>query len=726
MDFGKSCLRGAAATAFAAVLGWSGSAAAQNADSAPEMEENSSSPRGVTDIVVTATKRETALQKTAVAISAFDEGSLERQNINTSRDLMGIVPSLYLQRIATSPSTQTMGMRGLGNTDTIADPKVGVYIDDVYLARPFGQLFDLPGLERVEVLRGPQGTLYGRNSTGGAIRYITKAPDNDFTGEMSAAYGSYNWMTFKGMLSGPLVEDKLFASVAAVVNVRDGYTKNAITRKDENDLDSTALRAKLRFTPSNDFEVLLTADFEKDRSDTSTYTPAPGAPAALGTPAGFTYDRDQTYETANPGANVSTWGVSGRITWSPSDDIELKSITAYRALDGRYVNELDGLPTIARTDITINQSTVSQEFAANIDLSQVRINAGIFYFREDYELDNKSLYQRTASFRGGLGHLVSTSYAGYSNAEIEPFDGLTFIVGARYTHEKRRFTASQYLSNIDGAVGTLLFTASPKSSYNALTPKASIQYQWTPGVMTYASVSKGFQAGGFSLRATTTSSANLAYGPEKVLAYEAGIKAGLFDGAVRTNLAVFRNELTDAQVTVYLPEFLSSNIANAGKANTKGAEFEVSAVPVEGLNLSGSVSYLKAKYTEWDNAFGCPSACRSGAGLTLPYAPKWTASAHADYTFDLARTVSITPSIGVQYSSMVYNSVATLSNIGEALTTIDAGLNIRAGERVNFGVRVKNLTDARSIAYSWRLVNIANSDVFTMPRMAQAYLGFRF
>ena len=224
----------------AAAIAAGGAAVAQSGDDEPTVGARQG---GLESIVVTATRRETDLQQTPVAVSAFGQDQIETYGIVNARELMGMVPNLYAQRVTTSPSTQTYGMRGLGATDTISDPTVGTYVDGVYLPRNLAQLFDLPGLERIEVLRGPQGTLYGRNSSSGAIKLVTIEPGDDLRFHVSAGVGNYKAYEMRGFVSGPILEGKVFGSIAAMHKERGGYTFNANTDRFVNNLDQSAIRA---------------------------------------------------------------------------------------------------------------------------------------------------------------------------------------------------------------------------------------------------------------------------------------------------------------------------------------------------------------------------------------------------------------------------------------------------------------------------------------------------
>jgi iron complex outermembrane receptor protein len=690
------------------------------ADASAAPAEAEAQRGGVEDIVVTATRRETSLQDTPLAITALGKEELERFDTKSARDLMSVVPNLYLQRVTPSPSSQTYGMRGLGQTDSPADPTVAVYIDDTYLPRSFAQLFDIPGIERVEVLRGPQGTLYGRNASAGAIRFVTLEPDNEIDARASVSVGNYDAFETHNYLSGPIVKDKIFASVAGVHKQRDGYTYNAITGEHVNDLDQSAIRGKLRFVPSDRIEFGITADYERDRSDTAHYVP-------LVTPPGFEFDPRVTYETPDRKTHIDAWGVSGRIIYRPSDDVTIKSITSYRAFDGVLANEFDGLPQVAATFLTVDQSSLTQEFQLSADLPWMKLTTGAFYFHENYYIGTKNALQVLNSYTGGEGRLKSDSYAIYGQADFPLTEQLTVTLGARYTHETRRFNASGYVLNPALDVVSTNFTTSPSSGANSFTPKVGIQYEWTPNLMTYASYSKGFQAGGYSLRATSATVANLAFGPEEVSAYEAGIKADWFDRRLRTNIAVFRNEITGKQVSVFLPEFLVSAVQNAAEAYTKGVELEVTAVPTDRVTLTGTVGYLKARYTNWPNAFGCPAACRSGDGLKLVYAPEWTASVRGEWKVPLPIPGEFSISGEYQYQSTAEGNPANDPDVQAAASHyVNAFARYKIDDNITVSAALRNLTNRTDRIFMFKVPGVAAGQLFNPPRTVLFTLAYNY
>lgn len=688
---------------------------AQTLSAQEAQSSTSTGKKEIEEVTVTATRRETALQETPIAISAFGAEELKKFDMRDSRDLMSVVPNLYVQRVFSSPSTQQYGMRGLGQSDTPADPTVGVYIDDIYLPRSVAQLFDLPGIERVEVLRGPQGTLYGRNSTAGAIRYITSEPSDELRLSLSAGAGNYNALESHNLLSGPVVKEKVYGSIAGVYKSRDGYTTNRNTGKRVNNLDQLAVRGKLRFVLNDQWEIGLSADYENDGSDTVHYVPQTPPP-------GLDSDPRVTYETADRRVDLDAFGVSARAIYKANEDLTVKSITSYREFEGYFPNEFDGLPPMTATFLAIDHSALSQEFQVLADYSWGQLTAGLFYFKELYAVDARNALSTANLYFGGLGDLDTRSYAAYGQSDIPVGDKLTVTLGLRYTYEEREFYAEGYRLSSDLDITGTTYTASPSSSARSFTPKIGAQYQWTPDLMTYVSFSKGFQAGGYSLRAASASIANLEFGPEYVKAYEVGIKADWLGRRLRTNLTAFYNDITGKQVSVFLPEYSVATVQNAATAYTKGIELETTAALTDRLMLSASAGWLRTSYTDWPNAFGCPARCTNGKGQDLVYAPEWTANARLAYELPLNTLGALSFSADLQYQGRAYTrtpngTVLDLERTSDPGYYLNTNVRYMPTDRLSFNASVRNVTDKTYRMYVFGLPGIAMGESYSLPRM---------
>lgn len=687
------------------------------------------------EIRVTAQRRETDLQQTAVADTAFTTAQLAIFDIQNTRDLGGLVPSLYMGRVATSPTTQTYGMRGLAQTDTLADPTVGVYLDDVYIPRSFGAMFDVPGVQQIEVLRGPQGTLYGRNSVAGAIKYTTLDPDNHFQAQATAEVGNYGQFEAKGLVSGPLVDDRLYADLAFVHEQHSGYTYDATTGRWLNNLDMDSVRAKLRVTPNDALDIKLTADGLYDHSDTTVYVPS-------SSPGGQPFNPYVTYQGSyyqGPGGLngpldlIHESGLALDVKYTLDSHLVFKSISATREIRGPYDNEDGGLPaqTIASFDV-IDEHSDSQEFQllGNYDSvfggsDALNFAGGVYYFHEGYEISLLNLLLFPTADTEGQADLITDSYAGYVQADYWLTHRLSLTVGARYTTETRSIDESNFKATPLGVLTHENYSASASHGYDSLNPKFSLQFQATPDLLAYASYSQGFQAGGYSLRAAASSVAQRPYGPEKVTAYEAGLKADWLADRLRTNLALFYNNVDGFQATALIPGSTTSTIVNAGNAYTEGVEAEISATPWRGFVVTANASYLRAHYISFAGYTGVGDP----TDIPLPFAPTWIGAVTADYKLPLDIPGEVHLAADARFQSLTWLAVNyTPQTTSPSQSLVDLHLSYQTQDNHwKGGFSMTNVLDRAYPQYAWYIPAFdAHSASYNPPRMFYFTLSYQY
>jgi iron complex outermembrane receptor protein len=356
---------------------------------------------GLGEIIVTASRREENIQKTPIAITAIGADSIAQQNISTFRDLSGRVPGLLAPKRSTAYTTQTYSIRGIGEIDTYPEPSVAVYVDDVYLARTVGSLYDTPDLERVEILRGPQGTLYGRNSSAGAIRFITKEPTADRQLYVSATYGTFNNVDLKARVNDAILpDDKLNGSFSVIRHTRDGWQHSVPLNRDVNDIDLTILRGKLKSVLMDRLTVTLSGDAMFDRSSQSYYTPVNQPDGQPGT--GVATDPDANYSDTLPYNATDAYGGSLTFKYEIDDHLTLKSVSAYRGFGGHIYYDNDGVTAIKGDSYAgFRQSQKTQEFNLNGEYDRLNFVAGLYYFEESFH--NHRLSQSAGSTVDDVG-----------------------------------------------------------------------------------------------------------------------------------------------------------------------------------------------------------------------------------------------------------------------------------------------------------------------------------
>jgi iron complex outermembrane receptor protein len=685
------------------------------------------------DVVVTAQFREQRLQDAPLAITAVTGAVLEARGQTSIADIGAQAPNVTLRQApATYGPAVVAYIRGVGQRDTsfALEPGVGLYIDDVYLPTMHGSLLDLIDLDRVEILRGPQGTLAGQNSIGGAIKLYSKKPDGNGGGYVQATYGSYNRVELRGAANFTIAEDQLFARISGTAVHKDGY----VTRYDyacahpgttvpssiaggtncklgtEGGKDYVAGRLALRYKPSSSVTLDLVGDITQDNSEagpttllyvgqqanpgstnTGSATTGTSVPAytiggvRYGTATGSQFisyspygnyaqdtfssspyvsyenylelaPRDGSAAWAAPiKSAIDSWGVSASLSVDVSPNLNITSVTAFRKFSGVYASA-DGSPlTPTLQASTIYNRQFSQELRLNGSIGTTfNFTVGGYYFHKRSE--NRTRVTLTTLNFIEDNVVPSTTKAVFANADWELVHNLHVIGGIRYTDMTKTFIFGRKgipgsstggatpasLASLDGLEGTY---AGDRVDWRGV-----LQYRWSDQLMTYAQVSTGFKGGGVNPRPFFPSQA-LAFGPEKLVAYEAGFKSDLFGRMMRLNVSAFINKYDDILVTVSsCPQ--TGNAApcalplNAGKATVKGGEAELSLHPARGFQIDASLAYLNFKYTEIS-----ASAASSGIGLEDEgqYISPWQWSIGAQYEINLGGIGTVTPRIDVNH-----------------------------------------------------------------------------
>lgn len=646
----------------------------------------------VEEIIVTAERRAADLQKTAIAISAFSDARLEERDVRSIRDLAGQIPNFNVARVTIGYTTQTFSLRDIGETDPISEPVVSVYVDDVYIPRQIGSMTDFNDVERVEVLRGPQGTLYGRNSSAGALRVITRQPGNDVRAAAELSAGNYGAFQARANLSGPVVEDKFYAGISLLHNERDGVTYNATLGKDVNNIDVNAVRLKLRFTPNDDLDIDLSLDYLRDRSDTRGYVP-------LVQPGGF--DPYRTFSEVEPANKLDQGGGALRIAYDLSPELSLKSISAYRGFNQPVDYENDGTAALIQKNlITYNDQYATQEFQLNGDFDAVSFTTGAFYLYERFDVERDGFTRQgplatSAIRREGAYNITKTNSAAlFGQATWNATDRVRLTAGLRYTNEQKEFTFNNKLINDQRQIIGQSIAGAAKRTWNSVTPKLSVEFQADPDLLLYATYAQGFKAGGFDNRATLVVDAERGFNPEKVKNYEAGLKGQWLDNRLRTNLAAFYNDYKDLQVSAYDPDVFRSRRGNAASAETYGVELELDAALTDGLSWQASGGWLHANYLTYKGAGGNGV---NADGNRLPNAPRLTLS--SGLTWDIPGEVAggaVKANINGQYQTATFSSA--LNRAQEKVPNqgyLNAGLTWTQAEGGpwSLSATVKNLTD---------------------------------
>ncbi|MEM8816448.1 MAG: TonB-dependent receptor [Pseudomonadota bacterium] len=568
------------------------------------------------ELVVTAQRRSSNLQDVPVAVTALDGNALERRNVLSTEDVFTEVPGLIGSNNVGQSTAVTFFLRGIGTTESIVtvDPAVGVYVDDVYIARQGVNNFGLYDIERIEVLRGPQGTLYGRNSSAGAVRVVTKKPTFETEGRINLVYGNYSRFEARASFNTPIVDDKLAIRMNMLSAQHSGYSDNITLSTDVNDMNFFGARVSALYTPNADLNFIFTADFMEDDSNSVYPSNLATLPTEPSSDSLFTLFSDT--EQSNVG---ETWGMSLTGEWIAGDRLTLKSITSYRRTLQKYNLDLSDSITPIYELFTDNDSEqVSQEFTATGTLGGGAFDytAGVYYFNEDSTsfLGNEfnlrvppNFDTIPAIFNEQFIQTDSESLAVYGELTWNFSDRWSAFAGGRLTSEEKTF-ATQFFTGrtpigFNATGGTLVFDTTAVTAlgtpvdldFDEFTPRIGLTYAIADNVNSYASISRGFKSGGWLARLVfPTPDEIIDFPPEIVDSYELGLKAQWFGNRVRTNVAVFYTDFQDLFNT-----FTNVNGGFSGAttdAEISGLEFEGTWRVNEWLDIFGNVAIMDGEY----------------------------------------------------------------------------------------------------------------------------------
>jgi iron complex outermembrane receptor protein len=625
-------------------------------------------------ITVTATKTGAAdIQSTPIAVTVLPARTLEQLEIQTVEGLAGVVPAVTISQ---HTGAAQVTIRGIGTNSTVvgADPSSTVHLDGVYLGRPVMVFMDLLNVERIEVLRGPQGTLYGRNSVGGTINIVTRQPTNTLETSVRLTAGNYDKLRAEGAISGPLVRNKVMGNFAFLRGTRNGF----VTDLDHPDRslsseDTWAGRGQVRLVFGTHSELLLSGDYGRFDGIPLTY-----AKPIMAKP-GFNFDNPTSLwqvrtSHLTSGKNMQQ-GASAKLAVRLNAATTLTSLTAYRKSDYRFFIDSDSteLPVLT-SDVPDRQHQVSQEVTLVQHKSKLIWIAGAFFFADHNEGQVEiTVYPRRTQIRP-FATVRGNAWALFGQATYRVSSRVSLTGGVRYTDEQK------HLNNIGGeyVIGTAILN-NPASfydfvdsaTYHAWTPKGSIEVQASRNTFVYFSATRGFKSGGFNI---TAQEPGKAFGPEFAWSYEGGLKRTMAGGRVRANTAMFYNAYRDLQVQSFVRPAVI-DISNAGAASIKGLEVEVAATAGRVVQFAGNVSWLEATYDRY-LARGPGGTTFDAAGNRLNNAPEWSGGGSAVYEFATGRSGTASVRGDVSWQSRVF-----FTPVNDAIETQHAYglLHLRAG-----------------------------------------------
>ena len=594
------------------------SAAVQPASPPPAPKDQAASET-LGGVVVTAQKREQKLQDVPIAVTAIGAKELESRGIQDIADLSALAPGLQVEKSPANGSIAQVAIRGNVqiNPAIYWDPAVGIYLDGVFLGKAQGSVFDVVDLSRVEVLRGPQGTLYGRNTIGGAINLVTPKPSGELGGSISVGGGSFGGNLEKVALDLP--KFSIVSLSAGFINDRrDGW----VTATPGSSVDKLNNRGNtgMRFAANFDLGPHFQADYRFDHNDIDqngefgqldsinpAYAPAPTLPlGAMLSPYASKQRQDSASVDAPYFEHVHTQGHSLTLSWMPNADNVIKSITAYRHLDSRDSADYDGTPlAVAATQRLTAYHQLSQELQWNGHLDRWTYVGGLYYFHDDgYTNNPQTFFFGSTNYDSQYG-TRSDAWAPYGQVDFRATDKLTLTAGVRYTEE---------IKALDRIFGTCTTPANTSCTYTipagthavgrfeAFTPSFTAAYRLNPNLNTYIRYAQGFKSGGFNGETDDPSEVHTPFQPEKQITIEAGAKSSFFDKRAELNAAIFNNNIRNLQESIFTGQGAAASIIrNAGQATVRGVELEGAVTPLRGTRLSANWAYLDAHYNSFND-----------------------------------------------------------------------------------------------------------------------------
>lgn len=702
------------------------------------------------EIIVTATRRSEPLQRVPIAVSVIGGDRLREGNLNSVRDLANEVPSLNF-RTAASNKDQAIFIRGLGTVSTSpgVEPSVASVLDGIVLARQGQATLDLLDIERVEVLRGPQGTLFGKNASAGVLNIVTRKPGNEIRAFVDASLFTGGEGRVRTGLSGPIVPDKVAIGVTAMAAHFDGNVENVFDGKTVNGSDLIGVRSRLRFTPTDSIELLLTADYVWSEATTpqgvvsrTTLTAFPSgavtsfpnfATAVLPVVASADNRRiNSNYPTSVTDEN---FGFAGELNIGLGDHT-LTSVTAWRGWNNTQFQDQDRLPAavpgIAQLHdigrLRFHQWSQELRIASPQD-QRFDYVFGLFWFegtnRENYFRETTLATATTRTVTTGVADygVVNRNFALFGEAGFRLTDNVRAFGGLRWVRDELRYDFARDSSSAVPVTGIQTdFVASGETVSKDLAGRAGVQAELGAGIMTYGSYSRGYKGPAFNPAFSMLPQDTIPLAPETSDAFELGLKTRLFGGAMTLNIAAFLQKLQNYQVP-FFDTFNNSpvtRLVNAGKVSTRGIEGDVSARLGQHLTLTGAAAYTNARIDEFTCPVGTNASCNVN-GFPLPFAPRWRLNGRADWRspinekLDLVVSTDINWRTDTQYS---INQTPDTIEPGYAIWNAQIGFATADGLRVT--AMVRNITDR---SYSPALFRFGQGVVRFVPRDDSRYFG---
>ncbi len=693
------------------------------------------------EVIVSAQKRNQSLQDVPVAVTAYNASALQLAGVQTIADLERSTPNTTLRPSRATNSTLAAYIRGIGQNDPLwgFEPGVGLYIDDIYFARPQGAMLDVYDVERVEILRGPQGSLYGKNTIGGAIKYITRRMTGEGELGVKATVGNYNQrdLSISGQL--PIIEDTLYVGATVASFNRDGFGTNLFTNTDNYDKDIFATRLSAELNLSDELFIRLAADITKDDSNNRTgsrlvpslQTGSPAASNVFDSNGGAGSEQ----EIENSGVNLT-------VEWELSDSLSVKSISAYREGETNGFIDFDGTP-VNTFDVPVHYQDhqFTQELQFNYTSDKLVLVGGLYYLdgTASGEFDviagaalgapavvpsqaaNPTFNAATA------GEADTESKAAYLHASLSLSDELTLTLGGRYTQDEknasvykaRLFTdgtvqngASSSFGGVDVAVLGIQSDFTDGDSWNQFSPKIGLDFQLNDETLIYSSYAEGFKSGGINMRADVSASPagfSHVFDPEEASSFEVGIKTEFMDNRVRLNAAVFHTDYESVQITstVLVGTNFVPAVNTQNEQTLDGLEFELTAQLSDEISAVFNLGYIDAS---WDTFIS--NGVNAANNTTVANVPETAGLLALNYSTDLSNGGTLFVSASASYTDDIAVEVNTPNQPidADSYSLLNLDISYSPNENWTISLHGKNLSDEEYRVAGYNFPNFIGED----------------
>ena len=695
----------------------------------------------IEEITVTATKREANLQDLPMAITAFDKQGLETAGIENVNRLANFVPNMVVGN--NNNDTQVM-IRGIGTSDVtiVGDPSVAIHLDDLYVTRTSGLNMLMYDTERVEVLRGPQGTLYGRNATGGSVNIISTRPQNEFGINADALYGDYDWFQFRGALNVPIVKDKLAGRLSLVREKRDGYQQNVFPGGTvSNDADALAWRLQFLWTPTEDLSILVKADDvdfddigqQRERLESPPGNPANGFQGTMAIPP----ELNSVYKDQPESRDLKSDSQLVRVDWQFVDSVELTFIAGWTDMNWDFFLDANQDPDASTTvgNSQVSSETNSQELRlASTTDSSLQWLVGFFHLEEDAEQPLLVVNTPGPTINNGW-QMETDSWAAFGQLNYALTDTVKLLGGLRYTDDEKKGRGQQETCIPNFFCPVPLTFIDEQNSWDDTSWLLGVDWSPSENHMFYGKISTGYKAGGFNLIGSPPN--ERIWDPEEIISYEIGWKGSMMNRRVRLNTAAFHYDYDDLQVSGIVN--FARLTTNAAKAGVNGVEIESLFQPGSSWIINFSVGWLDAEFDDFTSVD--PVNVPQGrvppneptpipedfSGNKLINSPEWSVNFSVQYTFDLGRVGGLTARAQSHWQDDWYHRPYNLpEDKDESYTTTDVRLIWRSPEERWYAEAFVNNISDEQFATSIEVTNGGFFGNINPPRLWGVRLGVNY